>query len=144
MTKLAHHTQVAFHHTDAAGIVHFANYFLFAEEAETRALATLGLPGPAQGAFYPRVHVSATYTAPLHFSDPITIIPSLTRIGNSSLHWQFLIDGPRGTAATVTAIAARRDAANPPLPFTPKEKELLAPLLPTPIPPATASPPTPS
>ena len=144
MTKLAHHTQVAFHHTDAAGIVHFANYFLFAEEAETRALATLGLPGPAQGAFYPRVHVSATYTAPLHFSDPITIIPSLTRIGNSSLHWQFLIDGPRGTAATVTAIAARRDAANAPFPPTPQEKEPLPPLLPTPIPPATASPPTPS
>lgn len=128
MPDLSYHTRVAFHHTDAAGIVHFANYFLFAEEAETHALALLGLPGPAQGAFYPRVHVSADYTAPLRFTDSIEIIPSLTRIGNSSLHWQFRIIGPNGPAATITAFSARRDARNAPAPFSEAEKQLLAPL----------------
>lgn len=129
MNELTYHTQIAFHHTDAAGIVHFANHLHFAEEAETRALAALGLPGPCQGAYYPRVHISVDYSAPLHFSDRISIIPTLTRIGRSSLHWKFHIIGPSGPAATLTAITARRDPHNAPLPFTEAEKQQLSPLL---------------
>lgn len=121
-------SRVAFHHTDAAGIVHFARYFLFAEEAETECLRSLGLPGPREGMQYPRVAVKAEYHRPLHFGDDIVVQSTLTRIGNSSLHWNFLIIGPSGSCAELHFITARRDQDGNAAPYTEAEKQRLQPL----------------
>lgn len=118
--------RVAFHHTDAAGIVHFARYFLFAEEAETECLRHLGLPGPREGMQYPRAAASAEYRCPLHFGDEVTVRTSITRIGNSSLHWLFLIEGPEGPCAELRCISARRDKDGKAAPYTEAEKRLLS------------------
>lgn len=120
--------RVAFHHTDAAGIVHFARYFLFAEEAETECLRRLGLPGPREGMQYPRAAASAEYRSPLHFGDEVIVRTSLTRIGNSSLHWLFIIEGPEGPCAELRFISARRDKDGKAAPYTEAEKRLLHPL----------------
>lgn len=118
--------RVAFHHTDAAGIVHFARYFLFAEEAETECLRHLGLPGPREGMQYPRAAASAEYRRPLHFGDEVIVRTSLTRIGKSSLHWHFLVKGPEGPCAELRCISARRDKEGKAAPYTEAEKRLLS------------------
>lgn len=118
--------RVAFHHTDAAGIVHFARYFLFAEEAETECLRHLGLPGPREGMQYPRAAASAEYRRPLHFGDEVIVRTSLTRIGKSSLHWHFLVEGPEGPCAELRCISARRDKEGKAAPYTEAEKRLLS------------------
>ncbi len=119
-------SRVAFHHTDAAGIVHFARYFLFAEEAETECLRHLGLPGPREGMQYPRAAASAEYRRPLHFGDEVIVRTSLTRIGKSSLHWHFLVEGPEGPCAELRCISARRDKEGKAAPYTEAEKRLLS------------------
>lgn len=122
-------TRVAFHHTDAAGIVHFANYFLYAEEAETTLLAALKLPGPREGMQYPRISAGAEYLHPLHFGDELEVLARLQKLGRSSLHWLFTISGPEGTCARLHICTARRNSRGEAAPYTPEERARLAALI---------------
>ncbi len=114
MPPFIHHGRVAFHETDAAGIVHFSRYFLYAEEAETAALASLGFFTADDLSRYclPRVQVSAQYSRPLRFPEAYEARASLTHIGNSSLHWHIDIVGRDGGAACVDMVSARRHVAD--------------------------------
>ncbi len=116
------------HATDAAGIVHFANYFRYMEEAELQALHARGFR--PDGHAYPRVHIEADYCAPLRFWDTVTVQAALLHIGNSTLHWQFTFSGPQGTCAVLKCVSARRSAdLSAPAPYTQAERERLADLL---------------
>ena len=126
MSAFIYSRRIAFHETDAAGIVYFANYFHLAEEAETHALASLSAPDTFRQFAYPRVHAEADYHAPLHFFEEATVAARLTRIGTSSLHWEFSISGPAGTCATVRCISARRRTADgSAAPYSDEERRLL-------------------
>ncbi len=128
MPAYIHRGRVAFHETDAAGIVHFANFFRYAEEAETATLASLGLcPSLAAGYAYPRVRAEATYTSPLRFHEAYEVHTSLTHLGGSSLHWHFDIRGEWGGAACVQMVSARRHLqGGGRAPYSPEEREALA------------------
>ena len=67
--RLQRHVQ--FYETDAAGIVHFSNYFRYMEEAEHALWRSAGLSISASGSEigWPRVNVSFEYTRPLRFED---------------------------------------------------------------------------
>lgn len=120
--------RVAFHETDAAGIVHFANFFKFAAEAETRALDSLGLlmfPSPY---FWPRVHVEADYRHPLHFNDELAIQAVIARLGRSSMHWEYRIESGGVLCALVRAVSVRTDHDNVPVPYSEEERRLFEPL----------------
>ncbi len=135
MPAFTHHGRVAFHDTDAAGIVHFANYFLYAEEAETAALASLGIfsADTLRRYGFPRVQAGAQYLAPLHFHDVYTVHAGLTHIGNSSLAWRFEIVGEKGPCARVELVSSRRHAADgSAAPYSEEEKAALSTLLHTP------------
>lgn len=112
MSAFTYTRRIAFHETDAAGIVYYANYFCLAEEAETHALASLGHADSLRSYGYPRVHTEADYHSPLRFFDTVQVQARITRIGASSLHWEFTISGPQGLAATVRSISARRQLSN--------------------------------
>lgn len=101
--------RIAFHETDAAGVVYFANYFSLAEEAETHALASLGSVVTRDGHLYPRVHAEADYLAPLRFFDEVSVHASIIRIGSSSVHWKFDIFHGEQICATVKTISSRRN-----------------------------------
>ena len=101
--------RIAFHETDAAGVVYFANYFRLAEEAETHALASLGSVVARDGYLYPRVHAEADYLAPLRFFDEVSVHASIIRIGSSSVHWKFDIFHGEQICATVKTISSRRN-----------------------------------
>ncbi len=132
MPAYTHHGRVAFHETDAAGIAHFSSYFLYAEEAETAALASLGIFSADTLRHYalPRVQVSARYSRPLHFADAYVVRTTLSYIGNSSLTWCFDIMCEEAACARVELTSARRHVADgSAAPYTPQEKAALATLL---------------
>lgn len=86
--------RVAFSETDAAGIMNFATAMRFFEIGEREALRGLGVrigDVGRGGQELPRVHVSCDYHRPLLYDDEIAIHTVCTRIGNSSLTWQFQI-----------------------------------------------------
>ncbi|MDO5471477.1 MAG: thioesterase family protein [Akkermansia sp.] len=128
MPPFIHQSRVPMHATDAAGIVHFANYFRFMEEAELYALNARGFR-PDNYA-YPRVHVEADYRAPLRFWDAYSVAAELLSIGNSTLNWQFTITGPQGVCAVLRSTSARRSAdLSTPAPYTAEERARLSDLL---------------
>ncbi len=69
--------RVSFRETDAAGIVHFANFFAWMEDAEHAFFRSLGFSihegteGHHVG--WPRVEVRCEYKAPLHFEDEVEV-----------------------------------------------------------------------
>lgn len=127
MATFTYQRRIAFHETDAAGVVYYGNYFRLAEEAETHALASLGNPHAMAAYAYPRVHTEADYAAPLRFFDEVRVQARIERIGNTTVHWEFLVHGPRGLCATVRSVSTRRRASDgAPAPYTEEEKALLA------------------
>lgn len=80
---------VEFCHTDAAGIIHFSNFFLFMEQAEHEFLRHLGLSvvtdGPQGRISWPRVHASCDFQSAVRFEDEIQIEISVERVGQTSV-----------------------------------------------------------
>lgn len=121
--------KIAFHETDAAGMVYFANFFNLAAEAETHALDALGLLGKSREYFYPRVHAEADYKHPLRFNDLVEVEASIARIGNSSVCWVYQICHNGELCATVRAVTVRTTRDHVPSPLSVAEKEALFPLM---------------
>ncbi len=132
MPAFTHRGRVAFHETDAAGIVHFSNYFCYAEEAETAALASLGIFSAETLRHYsfPRAQAGAQYSAPLHFGDEFEVRAALTRIGNSSLTWSFEVVRAETLCARVELVSVRVNlGGGRPAPYSDEEKAALKKLL---------------
>lgn len=86
--------RVHFSDTDLAGIVHFANFYRFMEEAEHEYFRSLGLKlmehrpdGTAVG--WPRVRASCNFQAPALYDDLIEIDVRVARLGVKSLTLSF-------------------------------------------------------
>ena len=132
MSACIHRGRVAFHETDAAGIAHFTSYFLYAEEAETAALASLGIftEDSLRRYAFPRVQAGAEYSRSLRFHEEYEVHASLQRLGNSSLHWLFDIRSHGESCARVQLVSARRHAADgSAAPYSDVERDALQRLL---------------
>jgi YbgC/YbaW family acyl-CoA thioester hydrolase len=88
--------RVEFADTDAAGILHFASFYRYMEEAEHAFFRSLGLSvmlrepdGSALG--WPRVNASCTFEVPAYFEDVLEIRMNVVRKGLKSLTMQFEI-----------------------------------------------------
>lgn len=83
--------RVEFADTDMAGIMHFARFFAFMEEAEHEFLRSRGLSvvmvheGKRLG--FPRVSAQCDFFKPLRFEEVVDIHVTLTRIGDKSLSY---------------------------------------------------------
>jgi acyl-CoA thioester hydrolase len=79
--------RVQFYETDAAGIVHFSNFFRYMEEAEHALWRANDLsifpPSPCHG--WPRVAASFDYRRPLRFEDEFEIRIEVTHVSARSL-----------------------------------------------------------
>lgn len=103
--------RVEFCDTDMAGIVHFANFFKFMEQAEHELFRSLGLQIIGRlpdGTDYswPRVSASCSYDSPARYEDALEIQVRIARRGNRSLTtaYEFLRNGEllaRGEMKTV-------------------------------------------
>ena len=87
--------RVEFAETDMAGIVHYSNFFRYAEAAESAFFRSLGLslrpPRAAHEVGWPRVHVECDYSQPLRFEDEIEIHLLVTEKKARAITYQFRI-----------------------------------------------------
>jgi YbgC/YbaW family acyl-CoA thioester hydrolase len=91
--------RVEFADTDLAGIIHFANYYRYMEEAEHTFFRSLGLsvmqPQPDGSMIgWPRVSAACSFEAPAYFEDELQVRLQIERIGAKSL--TFVIEFWRG------------------------------------------------
>ncbi|HLJ10419.1 MAG TPA: thioesterase family protein [Planctomycetaceae bacterium] len=89
-----HSRRIRFSDTDLAGIVHFANFYRFMEEAEHELFRSLDLKileelpdGSSVG--WPRVAAACSFQAPAYYDDLIEIDIDTTRVGQKSLTMSF-------------------------------------------------------
>ncbi|HEY2249472.1 MAG TPA: thioesterase family protein [Planctomycetaceae bacterium] len=86
--------RVQFSDTDMAGIVHFANFYRYMEEAEHEMFRSLGekiVENQPDGSVvgWPRVRASCSFEAPACYDDLISIDIFITRVGVKSLTMSF-------------------------------------------------------
>jgi YbgC/YbaW family acyl-CoA thioester hydrolase len=83
---------VQFSETDAAGVVHFSNYFRWMEMVEHAFFRSLGLSvmmtHEAVDIGWPRIACSCEYHGPARFEDEITLTLRVTKVGGKSLSYE--------------------------------------------------------
>ena len=95
--------RVQFAETDVAGIMHFANYFLWMEEVEHAFFRSLGLSivqPHADGLMsWPRVRVGCEYFGPVRFEDQVEVRMVITDVSEKSITYEAIFScGGRRTA----------------------------------------------
>jgi len=105
--------RVQFYETDAAGVVHFSNYFRYMEEAEHALWRAAGLSIHERGAEHgwPRVHASFDYHRALRFEEEFEALIRIVAIEERTLSYVCVLskDGARVATGRVTiACVARR------------------------------------
>jgi acyl-CoA thioester hydrolase len=91
---------VQFSETDAAGVVHFSNYFRWMEMVEHAFFRSLGLSvmmtHEAVEIGWPRIACSCEYHGPARFEDEVTLKLRVTKVGGKSLSYE--VDFLKGDA----------------------------------------------
>lgn len=119
--------QVAFGDTDASGWMHFPNVFTYVEKAEHTFLQSLGLLvfDRAQGG-WPRVKVSCDFKRPFQFGDSYEILLSISRLGTTSVTWDFEVHNATGEIAALGSMTTVRvDHLGRPIPLSDRERTAL-------------------
>jgi 1,4-dihydroxy-2-naphthoyl-CoA hydrolase len=84
-----HLLTIQLHHTDAYGIIFFANQFKFCHDAFQALLEHLGFPLPPSRhdvpAMFVIVHAECDYQVPVHVGDRLTVAVRAEKIGTTSL-----------------------------------------------------------
>ena len=82
--------RVQFAETDMAGIVHFAEFFRFMEEAEHALWRAAGLTiaKAHEDIGWPRVATRFDFKAPLHFEDEFDVYVTMGKITRSTITWE--------------------------------------------------------
>lgn len=119
--------RVEFFETDLAGIVHFANFYRFMEQAEHEFFRTLGLKihgtrpdGTVFG--WPRVSATCSFKSPAYYEDEIEIRLTILRLTRRSLTIAYdfhregtvLAQGEMKTAYCIFPDAAKLESAEMP------------------------------
>ena len=88
--KYAAFTRVGFSDTDAQGIVYYGRYMPYFDRARVEYMRHLGLlvREPSDPEFVMRAQ-SVEYLAPARFDDELEVFVRVTRIGRTSMSWEF-------------------------------------------------------
>ena len=104
-----HACEVAFGDTDASGWMHFPNIFRYVEAAEHEFLKSLGiLVFDRLSGGWPRAKVGCDYKRPLLAGDRIEVLLKISRVGASSVLWDFEVLTAAGEIAALGSITTVR------------------------------------
>jgi YbgC/YbaW family acyl-CoA thioester hydrolase len=102
--------------TDAAGVVHFARYFVFFERAEQEFYRSLGLSFADfrdRGFWFPMVEACCEYKRPARFDDLLEVELTVEELGEKSVKYGFrVVNEGTGVLLAVghlVAVAADRE-----------------------------------
>ena len=117
-------TRIKLHHTDAAGLLFFANQFTIVHDAYEALLEKFGcsfeLMLRQRSYFLPIVHAESDYKAPLFVGDWITIQIRVGHIGTTSFSFEYEIRNAKklliGTAKTIHVTIHKKSGKKTPLP----------------------------
>jgi len=116
--------EIAFGDTDASGWMHFPNIFKYVEAAEHAFLRSRGILvfDRAQGG-WPRVNVGCDYKRPFQCGDRFEVLLAISRIGASSVTWNFeVINGAGEIAAFGSMTNVRVDHEGKPVLIADEER----------------------
>jgi acyl-CoA thioester hydrolase len=122
-----HACEVAFGDTDASGWMHFPNVFRYFEVAEHEFLKSRGVLvfDRALGG-WPRVKVSCEYERPLLTGERVEVLLAVSRIGGTSVTWDFeVLAGSGELAAFGSVTTVRVNGEGRPHPITDAERAAL-------------------
>jgi acyl-CoA thioester hydrolase len=95
--------RVAFSETDLAGIVHFANFYRYMEDAEHAFYRSLGFSvHPSESKIgWPRVKASCNFRLPLRFEEEFEVQLLIEEVRSKAVRYRFNVwkTGPRALAA---------------------------------------------
>ena len=134
--------RVQFHETDAAGIVHFSNFFRYMEEAEHALWRAAGLsiapPGAEIG--WPRVAAAFEFHRALRFEQEFEVRLRLADMTRTTLRYTcVLIDGETTIATGTMTVACVQRRPNQPMQGIAIPPEIAARLQAAPAPPEPAA-----
>jgi acyl-CoA thioester hydrolase len=124
---IRHAGEIAFGDTDASGWMYFPNVFKYVEAAEHAFLRSCGILvfDRDQGG-WPRVKVSCDYKRPFLAGESYQALLEISRIGASSLEWQFQILNAAGEVAAFGSMTnVRVDHQGKPTPIHATERATL-------------------
>ena len=119
--------EIAFGDTDASGWLHFPNIFKYVETAEHAFLRSRGILvfDRAEGG-WPRVKVACDFKRPFRCGDSFEVLLAISRIGGSSLTWDFeVVDAAGEVAAFGSMTNVRVDHEGRPKPISGEERAQL-------------------
>jgi len=96
--------KIHYHDTDCGGIVYYANYLKYFEEARTEYMSAKGIDLrelSKAGTLFVVRRVEVDYKSPAHYGDDITILTEIAKIKNVSL--EFFQEAKRGNKVLVSA-----------------------------------------
>jgi acyl-CoA thioester hydrolase len=82
--------KVFYHDTDSGGVVYYANYLKFMEEARTEFCLAHGVNVAEwfkKGIAFVVVHVEIDYKAPAQYGDVLQVSAAVEKLGDSSIHF---------------------------------------------------------
>ena len=114
--------KIYYHQTDCGGVVYYANYLHFLEEARTEFLASRGVNIKElieQGSFFVVSHQELDYKAPAGYGDILDITTQLKEVSGVRINLEHQIkkiDGMLVAQAMTTLAFVNRDFRPKPIP----------------------------
>ena len=90
MSEFCLEKRVYYHDTDCGGVVYYAKYLNYFEEARTEHLRNIGIDVAeyaAKGTLFAVVHLEVDYKCPAHYDDLIRVSSRIEKIGNASIYY---------------------------------------------------------
>jgi len=87
--RFAVYTRVAFSDTDAQGVVYYGRYLPYFDLARTEYLRNLGRFETAAGSEFVFRALNVEYHAPARFDDMVEVFVRISRIGRTSVSYEF-------------------------------------------------------
>ncbi|TMA29893.1 MAG: acyl-CoA thioesterase [Deltaproteobacteria bacterium] len=110
MAAFEHRLRVRFQHTDPAGIVFFANIFVYCHEAFEEFLRAGGLPleeflSGKRKQVLPLGHAEADFKRPFRYGTLVTVRVSVGRVGERSFRLEYELSDEAGEQLATAATA---------------------------------------
>lgn len=118
-------TRIRYIDTDTSGRIHYTAMFRYFESAEIEFMRSLGIVYLGNDFAFPRVHVECDFKLALQHDDLIEIEVCLTKLGRSSVRFEFRTTKAGAVAATGVIVVACMDQKTQraiPLPDEVREK----------------------